>query len=256
MSASLVVFHIPHASVTVPQDVRASFLLTDSELAREIHLCTDHYTDELFTIDHPNATALVYPVSRLVVDPERFLDDEVEPMARHGMGVLYTHALSGRQLREKPTLRERQRLLDTYYRPHHAELERHTERALREHNKAVVIDCHSYPRQPFPFENPSAARPELCLGTDPFHTPDSLDRAAGDLGIRLGLTLERNTPFAGCLVPTRYYRQDERVRAFMLELQREVYMDVRTGEKLPSFNDFRTRLHEELRLLIDMVAQA
>ena len=33
------------------------------------------YADELFTVDATLATTVVFPVGRLVVDPERFLDD-------------------------------------------------------------------------------------------------------------------------------------------------------------------------------------
>ena len=43
---------------------------------------TDWYTDELF--DFGFGDRLVYPVSRLVCDPERFRDDEREEMAQIG----------------------------------------------------------------------------------------------------------------------------------------------------------------------------
>jgi len=42
----------------------------------------------------------VFPVSRLVVDVERFPDDEDEPMAGRGMGAVYTRLSSGERLRD------------------------------------------------------------------------------------------------------------------------------------------------------------
>jgi hypothetical protein len=41
----------------------------------------------------------VFPVSRLVVDPERFVDDATEPMAACGMGVIYTQTSQRMPLR-------------------------------------------------------------------------------------------------------------------------------------------------------------
>lgn len=43
---------------------------------------TDAHTDRLFDIDE--AGKIVFPVSRLVVDAERFSDDRLEPMAERG----------------------------------------------------------------------------------------------------------------------------------------------------------------------------
>ena len=43
---------------------------------------TDHCTDELFAVPSTLATTVASPVSRVVVNPERFTDDEREPMAR------------------------------------------------------------------------------------------------------------------------------------------------------------------------------
>jgi hypothetical protein len=41
----------------------------------------DHATDRLFTTDDPRVQPFVFPVSRLVVDPERFEHDADKPMA-------------------------------------------------------------------------------------------------------------------------------------------------------------------------------
>ena len=44
-----------------------------------------------------------------------------------------------------------------------------------------IIDCHSYPKDPLPYElHQTSPRPQICLGTDSFHTPDALITATKD----------------------------------------------------------------------------
>jgi N-formylglutamate amidohydrolase len=90
------VVHIPHASQVVPPDVLASFVISPGMLASELLRMTDHYTDELFFLPSEIATTIGFPVSRLVVDPERFVDDSQEPMSAKGMGVVYTRTSDGK----------------------------------------------------------------------------------------------------------------------------------------------------------------
>ena len=142
------ILHIPHSSTSVPEDVRSSFMISDDRLAHELLLMTDAFTDELF--DHPGATRVVYPVSRLVVDPERFPNDEDEPMSRVGMGAIYTQCADGSPLRRQVPRIERTALLDRYYWPHHRKLEHAVERELTQHGTALIIDCHSFPSVPHP----------------------------------------------------------------------------------------------------------
>ena len=58
----------------------------EERLQRELPRITDWYTDELFDAG-AEASRLIFPVSRLVCDPEHFADDANEPMAAKGMGV-------------------------------------------------------------------------------------------------------------------------------------------------------------------------
>jgi N-formylglutamate deformylase len=98
--------HIPHSATCIPPEVRSSTLLNDDALARELLALTDWYVDELFAAVCGGGVAVVYPVSRLVVDPERFADDAQEVMAAAGMGVIYTRTSAGAALRAQPTADE------------------------------------------------------------------------------------------------------------------------------------------------------
>ncbi len=224
-----IVLHIPHASAVIPDEERGAFTVSDAELTREVLLMTDHHTDALFQGALPGFHAEAFPVSRLVVDPERFPDDANEPMAAKGMGAVYTTRQDGAPLRRPPSADERRRLLETYYHPHHAALERAVGDRLRTEGRCLVLDCHSFPSKPLPYEDAALRRPEICIGTDGFHTPPPLIESALDAFDAAGFDVARDEPFAGALVPTAFYRRDARVAALMVEVRRDLYMDEATG---------------------------
>lgn len=89
------IFHLPHSSFHIPSDLRSTLLLEDQELEAELRVMTDAFTDDLIG-SHSTDTDMVvtFPVSRLVVDPERFLDDAQEEMSKIGMGVIYQRTSS------------------------------------------------------------------------------------------------------------------------------------------------------------------
>jgi N-formylglutamate deformylase len=93
-----VILHIPHAARNVPTEEREAVCLDDEELGNELLRMTDAYTDELFPPTPVEAGRIVFPISRLICDVERFPSDEDEPMAIRGMGVIYTSTSLG-QLR-------------------------------------------------------------------------------------------------------------------------------------------------------------
>ena len=194
---------------------------------------TDWHTEDLFGL--PGLQRIVFPVSRLVVDPERFIDEDQEVMAARGMGVIYTRTSGGEPLRAPPSPEELTLLIDRFYRPHHRRLSKAVEGALEEHGYALVIDCHGSPSQPLPCDLDQApARPDVCIGTDPLHTPEWLRDAAvsafeaADSDLSIGL----NCPYSGALVPLEAWSQDSRVTAVMIEVNRRLYLDEATG--LPS----------------------
>ena len=240
---SPIVLHIPHASRKIPSDIRCSIILSDSELEIELNKMTDSYTDILFIPDSTNVQTVVFPISRLVMDPERFLDDNQEIMAKHGMGVIYTRTADGRKLRDQPTVRERERLINRYYRPHHKKLEDCVFGCLQKLGQCIIIDCHSFPSVALPYElEQSKERPEICIGADDFHSPIWLvDRICNEFE-KCGYSTNINKPFSGTIVPMRYYRKEKAVLSVMIEVNRRLYMDESLGGKISAFNSIKRHL--------------
>jgi N-formylglutamate deformylase len=239
LNTDWIVLHIPHSSTVIPTENRGALILKDKALDDQILRMTDHYTAELFDLPGTGITQVVYPVSRLVADPERFLDDALEPMAAKGMGVIYENTADLESLRPKPTAEERVALLDHYYRPHHERFIEAVDNALSKSAQCLVIDCHSFPERPLPFEDDqNHDRPDICIGTDEFHTTEFLAREAGRVFENAGFSLAFNRPFAGSIVPIKHYRKTPEVKSIMIEINRKLYMDEATGERLPVFSEF------------------
>ncbi|NPV90967.1 MAG: N-formylglutamate amidohydrolase [Firmicutes bacterium] len=241
-----VIIHLPHCSTLIPEEVRSGLLLSDSELETELLRITDWYVDELF--DWVGAEKMINRFSRLVVDPERFRDDDREAMARVGRGAVYTHTSYGQQLRI-PTPEEREELLQRFYDPYHYFLELKVRSILKHHNRCLIVDAHSFTNRPLPCEDSSPGRPDICIGTDDYHTPATLAKFAWDYFLANGFTVAFNSPFAGTMVPGTYYRRDRRVVSIMIEVNRSRYMDESTGEKTPSFDLVKDRLEGLIKVL-------
>ncbi|GAA2493230.1 N-formylglutamate amidohydrolase [Streptomyces gobitricini] len=225
---SPVILHVPHSSRVIPAEVRAGIVLDDRALAAELDHITDAYTERI--ADAAAQAARVRPwrfvnrLSRLVVDPERF-PDEREEMRAVGMGAVYTRTTHREELR--PPRADVQPLLDRYFHPYAEAMTAAVAERLGTVGRAVIVDVHSYPAKPLPYElHGDGPRPPICLGTDSFHTSGPLLDAARQAFADFGGT-ELDSPFAGTYVPLRYYGRDARVGAVMVEIRRDLYMDER-----------------------------
>ena len=248
------ILHIPHSSMTIPLKERGRFILSDKALEHELLVMTDHFTDELFDLESSIATKVIFPISRLVVDAERFLDDQLEIMAKQGMGVLYTHGSEKQIIRESISSLARQEILSEWYIPHHQKLNEAVGKSLEHHDFCLVIDCHSFPGRPLPYElNQSMDRPDICIGTDDFHTPGWLVNAIGLVFKKSGFSVKINHPFAGSLVPSEYYLKNENVFSVMIEINRALYMDEISGKRLADFDKFSENLKRKILEIIKIV---
>jgi len=225
------ILHIPHASTHIP-DLTA-YRVDNKTLDAELLKLTDWYTDELFANKWDEA--VIAPFSRVFCDVERFTDDALEPMAKYGMGVLYEKTDGGNPMR-KVSATYRKEVVEKYYNVHHRYLTEAVEKQLAQHNRALLIDCHSFPDVPLQRDlDQHTPRPDFNLGTDPFHTQPELTRHAYRFFVERGFTIEINRPYAGTLVPMRWYNNNNSVQSLMLEVNRRLYLKPCTNEKSSYF---------------------
>ncbi len=214
------VIHAPHAGTHVPSIVREA-LPDPARFQAEMNRLTDWHTADLFYL--PGAALCATPVSRLVLDLERYTDDSLEPRAAVGQGVIYTHDSNGQRLRPNPSPEQRRLWLDDWYRPWHLKLELDVLGCLQRHRACLLVDAHSFPARPLANEDDAGrARPDICLGTGA-NTPAWLVDYALGWCDRHGLSVAVDFPYAGCLVP-QVYAADSRVAAIMVEVNRSLYL--------------------------------
>ena len=254
MLSQPVIIHVPHASTVIPDDVRPTFCLAGDELQTELIRMTDWYTDELFAM--PGITCLHYPVRRLVVDPERFVDDDQELMSRVGMGAVYTQTSFDTPLRQELSPVERQALLDRYYWPHHRRLDQLVAQALEQFGRCLIIDAHSFSPHPLPHEqHQEPNRPDYCLGTGAYHTRPKLVDAAESCLWAMHRSVFRDRPFAGALVPQRYYQTDRRVQSIMIEVSRGLYLQPASSDRSDGFDATSQEVHQLVSTIIETSQQ-
>ncbi|ALG86888.1 N-formylglutamate amidohydrolase [Gordonia phthalatica] len=248
-----VVLHVPHASRTIPPELRRDFALDDTALVREHDESADTATDLIaaaarLQLSHDaQPWSFVNGLSRLVVDPERF-PDESEPMNRRGRGAVYHRSCADTPLRT-PSATPDDILIDTYFRPYAQAMADLVTDRIRATGRAIVLDIHSYPMQPSWFEDAGQARPAICLGVDEHHTPTWLHRAAQESFSSFGEVAD-NSPYAGCYVPLDRYRSDTSVSALMIEIRRDLYLD----ENVAPVPDRAAALGGALAELIERIA--
>jgi N-formylglutamate deformylase len=239
------ILHIPHASRTIPEDLRDQIVLTDAELAAELTLMTDAFTDELFTL--VGTPTVRFPISRLLIDVERFADDAQEPMSQVGMGMIYTRTAHGQPLKRTLQPRERRDLVARYYEAHHQRLSTEVMKELEAYGRALIVDCHSFPSQPLPCDrDQSIPRPDFCIGTDAFHTPRGLAQATARRIEAMGYRVGIDRPYAGTMVPMAFYNKDRRVASIMIEVNRSLYMDELAGTKTVRFDTVKAQIQNLL----------
>ncbi|WP_299421321.1 N-formylglutamate amidohydrolase [uncultured Shimia sp.] len=249
-----VVFASPHSGCDYPEWFIRRSLLN----AHTIRSSEDAFVDQLFA-EAPNfgAPFLVAQAPRALLDLNRAaeeLDPALiqgvrkvghNPRVASGLGVIPRVVANGRAIYHgKMTRAEAEDRIETYWRPYHSALQNLLETARQDFGEAILIDCHSMPREAVQgATRRGTPRPEIVLG-DRFGAAadvelvDQIEAAF----VKAGFVVSRNTPFAGAYVTQHYGRPLRAQHAIQIEIDRSLYMDETTIQPHSDYESFRERL--------------
>lgn len=177
---SPLVISIPHSGTDIPQDIAPLCNLA----AKREH--TDWALQEL--VPQLFETTLVATVSRYIVDVNRF-----KPRAgKATQPIIPRIDENGNQLfKNYPSKQKQADWLERYYTPYYLHIENLLNDKLKQHERVLLVDLHSYDDELF-------RTSDIILGTRKKQTliPDTLEQLQ-TLFHEEGLSTQVDTPFSG-----------------------------------------------------------
>lgn len=172
-----------------------------------------------------------------------------------GLGVIARVVANGRPIYAGPlTLPEAEARLARYWRPYHAALADLLDQQRRRFGQVLLIDVHSMPHEAVNgVAARGARRPQIVLGDrhGAACRPGVLDRIEAAFAAE-GLSVARNTPFAGAYVAQRYGRPGQGMSVVQIEIDRALYMDEARVEPSARFEGFRAAMDRITAAIADL----
>jgi len=251
---SAVVFASPHSG----RDYPWSFLRRTVLDEHAIRSSEDAYVDRLFECAPQfGAPFLKAGAPRAFVDLNRSADEldpaliegvrrtGHNPRVASGLGVVPRVVANGRAIyRGKLLLSEAQRRVQLYWHPYHDQLQMLLNEAYNHFGQAILVDCHSMPREAVDgIVRAGAKRPDVVLGDRFGASSDGaiVDRIEAAFA-SAGLNVVRNAPFAGAYITQQYGRPSRGQHAIQIEIDRSIYMDEALIRPNANFHPFRKLL--------------
>lgn len=249
----------PHSGSLYPEDF--SYCCPLPVLRR----AEDAYVDELFASAPVHGASLIgaaFP--RSYIDVNRAADD-LDPGMLSGplppflvprpttrVGLIRRHAQPGIPIYDrKLDADEVFGRIERYYTPYHRVLDEACDRLHRQFGALWHIDCHSMPSHGNRREGRKGEHGDFVLGDRDGATCDAAftEFVAGFLR-GLGYDVRVNEGYKGVEIVRRQGRPAENRHSLQIEVDRGLYMDQKTLERLPGFD----RLRADLDRLIEALA--
>lgn len=212
-----VVMHFPHSSLAVPasfwEDVGIDKGYFDFINLQMSDLCL---LDLFSSWDFEKVIA---PYSRLYVDVEKYWDEAKEPMAKFGMGAVYSKDIFGNDLHKRTPLFMAE--AKEYYDHHHELLSK----ACDCDKDVLILDIHSFGYRMSRLVTGRHAVPDLCFGQnkDDSDCPDLVELIKLWLKANCKCRYQTNYPYIGSILPNRR-RAGQRIYSLMLEFNKRFYL--------------------------------
>ena len=234
----------PHSGALYPEDFAYCCPLPVLRRAE------DCYVDELFEAAPAHGATLIGAVfPRSYIDVNRAADDLdpgllagalpefLVPRPTTRVGLVRRHAQPGvpiydRKLSPDDILAR----IERYHTPYHRVLDETCERLHREFGAVWHVNCHSMPSYGPSREERKGVYADFVLGDrdGTTCTPEFTDFVAGVLR-GLGYDVRINEGYKGVEIVRRQGRPAENRHSLQIEVDRALYMDQKTLEKLPGF---------------------
>ena len=178
------VVSVPHAGLTVPEEVQSCCTLTPGEILAD----SDEGAAEIYDLESEVLKYVTTPVARAIVDMNRPEND------RGRDGVVKTHTCYGVQVYREPLIEETvEMLLDRYYRPYHRDISELPD------NAKLGVDCHTMAAVgPPTAPDTGRDRPRVCLSDASGTCPkDWFEKLVGCFEKSFDCEISVNDPFKG-----------------------------------------------------------
>jgi N-formylglutamate amidohydrolase len=193
---------------------------------------------------------------RLFADPLPAYANAASPRVAGGLGTIPRIVAENEDIyRRKLPLAEGLARIEKVYRPYHRALSALLDRVYGETGLALLVDCHSMPSSAachLPTGNGKSV--DIVLG-DRFGVScaEEITAAAERKLQALGLNVVRNRPYAGGFITQNYGSVRGGRHAVQVEVNRALYLNENTLEKLPAFKKLQSAITEMARELIEAV---
>ncbi|MEM6322675.1 MAG: N-formylglutamate amidohydrolase [Pseudomonadota bacterium] len=254
VQTTAVIFASPHSGRDYPWDFMRRSVLDE----RAIRSSEDAFVDLLFSsaIEF-GAPLLAATAPRAYVDLNRSADEldpaliegvrrsVHNPRVTSGLGVIPRVVANGRAIyRGKLTQSDARTRLQEFWHPYHDCLQKLLDQSLALHGRAILIDCHSMPREAIDSVGTQGMpHPQIVLG-DRFGAAassdvvDQVEAAFASAGLRVA----RNAPFAGAYTAQHYGRPSRDQHVIQVEIDRSLYMNESLVRPNTNFQQFQRLL--------------
>jgi N-formylglutamate amidohydrolase len=255
-----VIFNSPHSGRVYP----SVFVGASRLSAKALRKSEDAYVEELLAAAPEHGAVLMhahFPRAYLDINREPYeldpllfsgrLPDFVNSQSLRAIGGLGTIA---RIVNEKEEIYSAPLTLDTaftrierLYKPYHAALATLLKLTQARFGAAFLIDCHSMPSQPAE----RGSWPDFVLG-DRFGAScaPEITRLVQTFLKNQGFRVLLNKPYAGGYITEYYGKPNHGVHVLQIEVDRSLYMNEETFEKLPSFAKLQREMSELVSMLV------
>ncbi len=260
-----VVVDVSRSGREYPEEFRSQVPFT------ALHDNVSMYVDELWS-EAPNlgATMLYACFPSFWIDANRneldidaeLIDSEwpvpLQPtVSKRGLGLLKSKSRYGEPVHErKLTVAEVMERLEKYHRPYFAELAQNIERLKSAWGFAYQLSCHCMSAVGAP-THPDAGQPraDFCIGNLNGKTasPEFMTFVQNAI-TGLGYSCTVNTPYTGGELNARF-GDPGRVESIMVEINKKLFMDVKTFKKKPEFGRVKADVTKILRAVVDRARQ-